>query len=240
MPLRTIVVPPPPDASRAPAREDLLRRRGGTAPARPDRDAVEDARRSHDAHPVRPMLAVALPDDSIRFVPYRTDAEVRYQGLALTHEFQRECHSVAWSPLSEVVAVGTRHGVCLWRLFPDESSWMTFLQHPRRKGAGRSDPPPPPLTLSLSPHRLLAHYPSGPRLDMVPIRQAFGGHFARRSVRASVGRGGALSVPAALFRPPAGQPEGGELVAGRPLPTRDVPGATPCIGGGCLAAASRL
>ena len=46
---------------------------------------------------------------------------------------------MAWSPLSEMVAVGAAHGVCLWRIFEDESDpdpalttgWMGFLQHPR-------------------------------------------------------------------------------------------------------------
>ncbi len=59
--------------------------------------------------------------------------------LVLRHDFMREVSSMAWSPLSEMVAVGAAHGVCLLRIFEDESDpdpalttgWMGFLQHPR-------------------------------------------------------------------------------------------------------------
>jgi len=130
--LRKIAVHPPPDSHpHETAPPTLLR---GTGKAAPHSD--RSIQRSFDIHPVRPLLAVALPDDSLRFVYMgQSEADVQYQGLALTHEFQRDCYSVSWSPLSEVIAVGTKHGVCLWRLLPDEGAWMAYLQHPRRKAA---------------------------------------------------------------------------------------------------------
>ena len=57
-------------------------------------------------HPLRSMLALILPDDSLRFFHAEPQNPRWEERLVLTHEFMRGSHCVAWAPLSEVVAVG--------------------------------------------------------------------------------------------------------------------------------------
>mmetsp|Transcript_24750 Transcript_24750/g.55741 ORF Transcript_24750/g.55741 Transcript_24750/m.55741 type:complete len:152 (-) Transcript_24750:137-592(-) len=53
----------------------------------------------------------------------------------LRHDFMRAPQCLEWSPLSEALAVGCAHGICLWRRVVADGAasawWMTFLQHPR-------------------------------------------------------------------------------------------------------------
>jgi hypothetical protein len=90
-------------------------------------------------HPTRPVAALVVAEGgdphafvvSFFAVSGGPDQGGGWLDLKLRHDFMREPACVAWSPLAEVVAVGCRHGVCLWRLLPDGTAWMTFLQHPR-------------------------------------------------------------------------------------------------------------
>lgn len=80
------------------------------------------------------------PDPPVlRFASLGANGRPIKSPLALKHEFMVSVRCIAWSPLSEMIAVGAETGVCLWRIFdldsdpgPDASvGWMAFLPHPR-------------------------------------------------------------------------------------------------------------
>jgi len=92
-------------------------------------------------HPARPLVALVVAEGgdphpfAVSFYSINAGSDGRggaWLDLKLRHDFMRAPTCVAWAPLAEVLAVGCQHGVCLWRLLPDGTAWMTFLQHPRQ------------------------------------------------------------------------------------------------------------
>jgi len=87
-------------------------------------------------HPARPSVAVVVHEagDSASCRIFNVSDQKWDERSVLRHDFMRSAQCVAWAPLSETIAIGCRHGICLWRLMADGSSgwWLTFLQHPRR------------------------------------------------------------------------------------------------------------
>ncbi|KAJ3410759.1 hypothetical protein HDV05_003261 [Chytridiales sp. JEL 0842] len=71
-------------------------------------------------HPYKQIFAIAHRQDTVHLYDIASESWFPRQSHGLVHEFQKDVTCLAWKPHSgNVLAVGCRNGVCVWRLVHD-------------------------------------------------------------------------------------------------------------------------